>query len=163
VAVLGWFTADAADPRYFPHFQVIFVLGALGAVSWLTMARIVRGQVLSLKAEPFVEAARSIGVSPLRIIVRHLIPNAAGPIVAYATLTVPHVMLTEAFLSFLGLGTQEPLASWGVLVASGADAMGVHPWLLAFPGALLVVTLVGLNFLGDGLREALDPRARRGR
>jgi oligopeptide transport system permease protein len=125
------------------------------------MARIVRGQVIALKAQPFVEAARSVGVGHGAIIFRHLLPNALGPIIVYATLTVPQIMLTEAFLSFLGLGTQEPLASWGLLTAGGAETMAIYPWMLLFPAALLAITLFCLNFLGDGLRDALDPKERK--
>jgi len=134
---------------------------ALGAVQWLTMARIVRGQVLSLKGREFVLSAHALGVSPPRLIVRHLLPNALGPIVVYATLTVPAVMLEEAFLSFLGLGVQPPMASWGSLAAEGAAAMEAYPWLIVFPGLTLTVTLLSLNFLGDGLRDALDPQLSR--
>lgn len=134
---------------------------ALGAVQWLTMSRIVRGQVIGLKHREFVEAARCIGVRKRTIIVRHLIPNALGPIIVYATLTVPAVMLREAFLSFLGLGVQAPYASWGSLAAEGAKAFREYPWLIIFPGAALAVTLLALNFLGDGLRDALDPQVRK--
>jgi oligopeptide transport system permease protein len=132
---------------------------ALGAVQWLTMARIVRGQVRSLRGREFVLAAHAMGASPRRILGRHLLPNALGPIVVYATLTVPAVMLEEAFLSFLGLGVQPPMASWGSLASEGAAAMEVYPWLMIFPGCALAVTLLSLNFLGDGLRDALDPQA----
>jgi oligopeptide transport system permease protein len=135
---------------------------ALGAVQWLTMARIVRTQVQSLTAREFVLAARAAGASPARLLVRHVLPNAVGPIVVYATLTVPAVMLEEAFLSFLGLGVQPPMASWGSLAAEGAAAMDVYPWLILFPGLALSVTLLSLNFLGDGLRDALDPQLRPG-
>ncbi|MEP6603617.1 MAG: ABC transporter permease [Spartobacteria bacterium] len=138
-------------------FVLLFV--AIGAVQWLTMARIVRGQVMSLRKMEFVEAAEALGLSRLRIIFRHIIPNALGPIIVYATLTVPAVMLLEAFLSFLGLGVQPPMSSWGVLIKDGADSMEEFPWLLIFPGAILALTLFSLNFLGDGLRDALDPRA----
>jgi oligopeptide transport system permease protein len=141
--------------------NVVLLFVALGAVQWLTMARIVRGQVLSLKHREFVEAARAIGTSHAGIIGRHLIPNALGPIIVYATLTVPAVMLQEAFLSFLGLGVQPPDASWGVLVNEGASVMGLFPWLVIFPGAALALTLFCLNFLGDGLRDALDPHLRK--
>lgn len=134
---------------------------ALGAVQWLTMSRIVRGQVIGLKHREFVEAARCIGVRKRTIIVRHLIPNALGPIIVYATLTVPAVMLREAFLSFLGLGVQAPFASWGSLAAEGAKAFREYPWLIIFPGAALAITLLALNFLGDGLRDALDPQVRK--
>ena len=134
---------------------------ALGAVQWLTMARIVRGQVLTLKAREFVQGARALGGGALRILALHLVPNAAGPIIVYATLTVPAVMLEEAFLSFLGLGVQPPMASWGSLASEGAAAMEPYPWLILFPGAALTTTLFSLNFLGDGLRDALDPQITR--
>ena len=136
---------------------------ALGAVQWLTMARIVRAQVMSLKAREFVLSAQAIGASASRIVTRHLLPNALGPIVVYATLTVPAVMLEEAFLSFLGLGVQPPMASWGSLASEGAAAMETYPWLILFPGLALTVTLLSLNFLGDGLRDALDPQVAPGR
>jgi oligopeptide transport system permease protein len=138
-------------------FVLLFV--AIGAVQWLTMARIVRGQVLSLRRQEFIEAAQGLGLSKPRIIFRHMIPNALGPIIVYATLTVPAVMLLEAFLSFLGLGVQPPMSSWGVLIKEGAEVMEEFPWLLIFPGLVLALTLFSLNFLGDGLRDALDPRA----
>jgi oligopeptide transport system permease protein len=138
-------------------FVLLFV--AIGAVQWLTMARIVRGQVLSLRHQEFIEAAEALGLSKPRIIFRHMIPNALGPIIVYATLTVPAVMLLEAFLSFLGLGVQPPMSSWGVLIKEGAEVMEEFPWLLIFPGLVLAITLFSLNFLGDGLRDALDPRA----
>jgi oligopeptide transport system permease protein len=138
-------------------FVLLFV--AIGAVQWLTMARIVRGQVLSLRRQEFIEAAEALGLSKPRIIFRHMIPNALGPIIVYATLTVPAVMLLEAFLSFLGLGVQPPMSSWGVLIKEGAEVMEEFPWLLIFPGLVLAITLFSLNFLGDGLRDALDPRA----
>ncbi len=142
--------------------QNIFLLFiALGAVQWLTMARIVRGQVISLKGQEFVEAARTIGVSNLSIIFKHLIPNALGPIIVYATLTVPAVMLEEAFLSFLGLGVQAPQTSWGALASEGRQLMEIAPWLIVFPGLALAVTLLSMNFLGDGLRDALDPQLRK--
>ncbi|MEP7078363.1 MAG: ABC transporter permease [Chthoniobacterales bacterium] len=138
-------------------FLLLFV--AIGAVQWLTMARIVRSQVMSLRRMEFIEAAQALGLSRLRIIFRHMIPNALGPIIVYATLTVPSVMLLEAFLSFLGLGVQPPMSSWGVLIKEGADSMEEFPWLLIFPGLALALSLFSLNFLGDGLRDALDPRA----
>jgi oligopeptide transport system permease protein len=138
-------------------FVLLFV--AIGAVQWLTMARIVRGQVLSLRHQDFIEAAKALGLSKPRIIFRHMIPNALGPIIVYATLTVPAVMLLEAFLSFLGLGVQPPMSSWGVLIKEGAEVMEEFPWLLIYPGLILALTLFSLNFLGDGLRDALDPRA----
>lgn len=141
--------------------SLLLLFVALGAISWLTLARIVRGQVLSLKNEQFVEAARSTGVSSAAIIFRHLVPNTLGPVIVYATLTVPTVILEEAFLSFLGLGVQPPMPSWGVLASEGAQAISVHPLVLIAPAALMALTLFSLNFLGDGLRDALDPQTRR--
>jgi oligopeptide transport system permease protein len=161
VATIGLFTEHPTDPRYLPLFQIFFVFGALGSVSWLTMARIVRGQVIALRNQQFVEAARSIGVGHLGLVFRHLIPNALGPIIVYTTLTIPEVMMTEAFLSFLGLGTEEPLSSWGLLVSSGTESLDLYPWLTIFPGLALALTLLCFNFLGDGLRDALDPRVRK--
>jgi oligopeptide transport system permease protein len=144
-----------------PLSQIFLLFIALGAVSWLTMARIVRGQVLSLKEREFVLAARAAGTSGGRIIARHLIPNALGPVIVYATLTVPNVMLQEAFLSFLGLGVQAPYASWGSLASDGIQTIAVFPWQILFPGVTMAVTLFSLNFLGDGLRDALDPQMRK--
>lgn len=131
---------------------------AIGAVEWLTMARIVRGQVQSLRKQEFIEAAQALGLRRRRIVTRHIVPNALGPIIVYATLTVPAVMLLEAFLSFLGLGVQPPMSSWGSMIKDGADRMEEFPWLLIAPGAALAATLFSLNFLGDGLRDALDVR-----
>lgn len=141
--------------------NILLLFVALGAIQWLTMARIVRGQVISLKKQEFVEAAHCIGTSNVSIIFRHLIPNALGPIIVYATLTVPAVMLEEAFLSFLGLGVQAPLTSWGALASEGRQMMDSSPWLIFFPGLALAVTLLSMNFLGDGLRDALDPQLRK--
>jgi oligopeptide transport system permease protein len=132
---------------------------AIGAVEWLTMARIVRGQVQSLRQQEFVEAAISLGLPPAAIIFRHVIPNVLGPVVVYTTLTIPQVMLLEAFLSFLGLGIQPPMSSWGLLISYGVESMEEYPWLLIFPGLALSLTLFSLNFLGDGLRDAFDPKA----
>jgi len=143
-----------------PRGQLVLLFVSLGSVSWLTMARIVRGQVLSLKNQEFVLAARATGVSTFRIIFRHLIPNTLGPVIVYATLTIPQVMLTEAFLSFLGFGVQAPLASWGSLASDGAQNIAIYPWQLIFPGVTMALTLFSLNFLGDGLRDALDPQMR---
>ncbi len=137
------------------YIYLIFL--ALGAVQWLTMSRVVRGQILSLKSREFVEAARATGVGEFTIVFRHLIPNSLGPIIVYATLNMPVVMLSEAFLSFLGLGVQPPDASWGSLAAEGAATMDLFPWMIVFPGLALAVTLFSLNFLGDGLRDAFDP------
>ena len=139
--------------------SLILLFMAIGAVEWLTMARIVRGQVLTMKKQEFVEAAVSMGLSPWQIISRHLIPNVLGPIIVYTTLTIPNVILLESFLSFLGLGIQPPQSSWGSLISSGVETMEEYPWLLIFPGITLSLTLFSLNFLGDGLRDALDPRA----
>jgi oligopeptide transport system permease protein len=144
-----------------PVGQLVLLFIALGSVSWLTMARIVRGQILSLKNQEFVLAAQATGVSTPRIIFRHLVPNAIGPVIVYATLTIPSVMLSEAFLSFLGLGVQPPLASWGSLAADGIQNLGIFPWQLIFPGVVMALALFSLNFLGDGLRDALDPQMRR--
>lgn len=132
---------------------------AIGAIEWLTMARIVRGQIQTLKQQEFVEAAISLGLSRWTIIRRHLIPNALGPVIVYTTLTIPSVMLFEAFLSFLGLGVQPPASSWGLLISGGVETMEEYPWLLIFPGLIFSTTLFALNFLGDGLRDALDVKA----
>lgn len=139
--------------------NIVLLFFAIGAVEWLTMARIVRGQILSLKKMDYIEAARALGLSRRRIIFRHMIPNILGPIIVYTTLTIPAVMLLEAFLSFLGLGVQPPMSSWGVLIKDGAEKMEEFWWLLVFPGGLFSLTLFSLNFLGDGLRDALDVRA----
>jgi len=138
--------------------NMLLLFLAIGAVEWLTMARIMRGQVQSLRQQEFVEAAISIGLSPATIIRRHMIPNALGPVIVYTTLTIPSLMLLEAFLSFLGLGIQPPQTSWGLLISYGAETMEEFPWLLIFPGLALTLTLFSLNFLGDGLRDALDVR-----
>jgi oligopeptide transport system permease protein len=145
-------------------FDIGILLVAIGGLSWLTMARVIRGQVLSLKGRPFIEAARAIGVSPVRIFVRHLLPNLAGPIIVYATLTVPQAILQESFLSFLGIGVKPPLPSWGTLAAEGLGELNPYRsnwWLLLFPCLLLAGTLLALNFVGEGLREALDPKRKR--
>ena len=138
------------------NIYVMFI--ALGAIQWLSMARIVRGQVISLKRMEYVDAARAIGVGNLKIIFRHLVPNVMGPVIIYTTLTIPAVVLEEAFLSFLGLGVQEPMSSWGTLINDGVAAMEVYPWMLIFPCSTLILTLLALNFIGDGLRDALDPK-----
>ena len=139
--------------------NIVLLFVAIGAVEWLTMARIVRSQVMAVKKMEFVEAARSLGFGPGRIIFRHILPNILGPIIVYTTLTIPAVMLLEAFLSFLGLGVQPPMSSWGVLIKDGAEKMEEYPWLLEFPAAIFLLTLLSLNFLGDGLRDALDVRS----
>ncbi|MAR72552.1 ABC transporter permease subunit [Halomonas sp.] len=140
--------------------NIFLIYAAIGAVEWLDMARIVRGQTLALKQREFVEAAHALGVKDGKIVTRHLIPNAIGPVIVYVTLTVPKVILLESFLSFLGLGVQEPLTSWGVLISEGADMMQTSPWMLLVPSVFLALTLFCLNFLGDGLRDALDPKTR---
>jgi len=140
--------------------NIVLIFAALGAVEWLTMARIVRGQTLSLKRREFIEAARATGVRPLTIIRRHIVPNTLGPVAVYVTLTIPHVMLVESFISFLGLGVQEPMTSWGVLISEGAQQIETAPWLLVFPATFLALTLFSFNFIGDGLRDALDPKDR---
>jgi len=135
--------------------NVVLLFVALGAVQWLTMARVVRGQVMSLKNREFVEAARAIGVPKIAIVFRHLIRNAIGPVVVYSTLLVPAVILEEAFLSFLGLGVE---LSWGSMIADGSSKMELMPWLIIFPGLALAGTLFAMNFLGDGVRDAIDPQ-----
>jgi oligopeptide transport system permease protein len=139
--------------------NIILLFVAIGAVEWLTMARIVRGQVMTVKRMEFVEAAQVLGFGRRRILFRHILPNVLGPIIVYTTLTVPSVMLIEAFLSFLGLGVQPPMSSWGVLIKDGAASMEEYPWMLIFPGIVFSLTLFSLNFLGDGLRDALDVRS----
>ncbi|HNC24109.1 MAG TPA: ABC transporter permease [Opitutaceae bacterium] len=139
--------------------NMLLLFAAIGAVEWLTMARIVRGQVLTIKRMEYIEAARALGFGNRRIIFRHILPNVLGPVIVYATLTVPAVMLLEAFLSFLGLGVQPPMSSWGSLIKDGAEKMEEYWWLLVFPGGVFSLTLFSLNFLGDGLRDALDVRA----
>jgi oligopeptide transport system permease protein len=142
--------------------NIFLIFIAVGAINWLDMARIVRGQTLSLKKKEFIEAARAGGVSPFNIVRRHIVPNLLGVVIVYVTLTIPQVILVESFLSFLGLGVQEPMTSWGALVNDGAQAMETAPWTLIFPATFLAVTLFCFNFIGDGLRDALDPRDRRG-
>jgi|TARA_B100001540_G_C15763262_1_gene622727 oligopeptide transport system permease protein len=138
--------------------NLVLLFMAIGAVEWLTMARIVRSQVMSLSKQEFILAAEAMGVSKPSIIYKHLIPNTIGPVIVYATLTVPQIMLLEAFLSFLGLGVQAPLSSWGLLIRDGAVSMEEYWWLLIFPSLAFSLTLFSLNFIGDGLRDALDPR-----
>jgi oligopeptide transport system permease protein len=139
--------------------SLVLLFLAIGAVQWLTMARIVRDRVRTLRKAEFVEAAILMGFSRRRIILRHLIPNVLGPAIVYTTLTIPNVMLLEAFLSFLGLGVQAPMSSWGVLIKEGADCMEEFPWMLIFPSIALSLTLFSLNFLGDGMRDAFDPQS----
>lgn len=160
----GWLSQDAAANTA----GIVTLLVAIGGVSWLTMSRVIRGQVLSLRAQPFIEAARACGVGPVRIFTAHLLPNLVGPIIVYATLTVPAAILSESFLSFLGIGVQPPLPSWGNLASEGVPplrswAMSVGPsrwWLIVWPCVMLGLTLLALNFLGDALRDRLDPRRR---
>jgi oligopeptide transport system permease protein len=140
--------------------NVYLLFAAIGAIEWLTMARIVRGQTLSLKHSDFVEAARASGVHPFKIIQRHIIPNLIGPVVIYAALTIPEIIAAESFLSYLGFGVQEPLTSLGTLISDGAAVFEIMPWLLGFPAASLVLLLLCLLFIGDGLRDAFDPRDR---
>jgi oligopeptide transport system permease protein len=139
--------------------NIILMFFAIGAVEWLTMARIVRGQIMSIKKMEYIEAARSMGLSRRRIIFRHMVPNVLGSVLVYTSLTIPSVMMLEAFISFLGLGVQPPLSSWGVLIKDGSEKMEEYWWLLVFPGVAFSLTLFSLNFLGDGLRDALDVRS----
>lgn len=140
--------------------NVFLLFAAIGALEWLTMARIVRGQTLSIKQREYIEAARACGTSNTAIIFKHIVPNLVGPVVIYATLTIPEIVVVESFLSYLGFGIQEPLTSLGTLIAEGADVLEVLPWLLWFPAAFLVLLLLSLLFIGDGLRDAFDPRDR---
>ncbi|KCZ89232.1 ABC transporter permease subunit [Hyphomonas jannaschiana] len=140
--------------------NIFLIFAAIGAIEWLTMARIVRGQTLAIKGKEFIEAARAAGVSRRAIILRHILPNVIGPVAVYVTLTIPVVILAESFLSFLGLGVNEPLTSLGVLISDGAARMEEKPWMLLAPAGTMAVTLLCLNFIGDGLRDALDPKDR---
>ncbi|HRI14782.1 MAG TPA: ABC transporter permease [Verrucomicrobiota bacterium] len=158
--VKRWF--EMLSPDLAPTARMIFLFVGLGAVSWLTMARIVRGQVLSLRSRPFVLASQALGASHRRILFRHILPNVMGIVIVYLTLTVPAIILYESFLSYLGLGIQPPAASLGTLIAEGAgqiNSLRVYWWLIVSPGAVLALTLLALNFLGDGLRDAFDPRS----
>jgi len=151
---------ECAFLRFFGLSTDIFImLVAIGAVEWLTMARIVRAQVLAVRGREYVEAAKCLGYGPAHIIARHIVPNVLGPVVVYATLTIPAVILLESFISFLGLGVRAPNASWGILIRDGAANMAVSPWTLVIPAILFSATLLSFNFLGDGLRDALDPRS----
>jgi oligopeptide transport system permease protein len=141
--------------------NILLLFMAIGAVEWLTMARIVRGQVLSIRQQEYIDAALTMGLPKRQIMLRHVIPNTLGTIIIYVTLTIPNVILLESFLSFLGLGVQPPQSSWGLLISYGVETMEEYPWLLIFPAVVLSVTLFSLNFLGDGLRDALDPKASR--
>ena len=138
--------------------NIWLLFGAIGAVEWLTMARIVRGQVLTIKNQEYVLAAQAMGVTNIQMFRKHIFPNILGPIAVYATLTIPQVMLLEAFLSFLGLGIQPPMSSWGTLIRYGVESMEEYSWLLIYPGLTFTITLFALNFFGDGLRDALDPK-----
>ncbi|MFT4177593.1 MAG: ABC transporter permease [Luteolibacter sp.] len=148
-----------ARDRVAPITTLIPLFIAIGAIGWLTIARIVRAQVMSVKRQEFIEAARSLGLSRTRILFRHILPNVVGPIIIYTTLAVPGIMLLESVLSFLGLGVRPPNSSWGILIKEGADRMEISPYLLFFPSLFFATTLFALNFLGDGLRDALDPRS----
>lgn len=140
--------------------NIVLIFAAIGAIEWLTMSRIVRGQTLAIKGKEFIEAARAAGVSRRGIIFRHILPNVIGPVAVYVTLTIPVVILAESFLSFLGLGVNEPLTSLGVLISDGAKMMEDKPWMLLIPAGVMSVALLCLNFIGDGLRDALDPKER---
>ena len=143
--------------------NIVILFLAIGGVSWLTMARVIRGQVLSLKAQPFIEAARALGLPTRKILLRHLLPNLVGPIIVYATLTVPQAILQESFLSFLGIGVQAPVPTWGSLAAEGVKAVNTVVsfwWMVVFPSVLLGLTLLCLNFIGDGLRDVFDPKTK---
>jgi oligopeptide transport system permease protein len=143
-----------------PFFKLMLIFMAIGAVEWLTMARIVRGQTIALRNREFVEAARASGAKPLEIVYRHIVPNVLGPVVIYATLNIPVIILSESFLSFIGLGVQEPLTSLGRLISDGSGQMINAPWMLVTPAVTMLVLLLAFNFLGDGLRDALDPKDR---
>jgi len=159
-ALKHWLDATGS-PALARSARLLFLFVGLGAVSWLTMARIVRGQVLSLRSRQFVDASRALGAGPVWILRRHIIPNVLGVVIVYLTLTVPAIILYESFLSYLGLGIQPPMASWGSLIAEGAEQINpirIYWWLIIFPGGVLVSTLLALNFLGDGLRDAWDVR-----
>jgi oligopeptide transport system permease protein len=153
-----WFRARGSEFSISGQWNMLLLFIAIGAVEWLTMARIVRGQVMSLRQQEFIEACISLGLPTHRILFRHMVPNILGPVIVYTTLTIPAVMLLEAFLSFLGLGVQPPTPSWGLLIKDGADRMREAWWMLVFPGALFAITLFSFNFVGDGLRDALDPK-----
>ena len=153
-----WFKESGSNFSISGQWNMLLLFVAIGAVEWLTMARIVRGQVLSLRKQEFIEACISLGLPTHRIIFRHMVPNVLGPVIVYTTLTIPAVMLLEAFLSFLGLGVQPPTPSWGLLIKDGADRMKEAPWMLIFPGIMFALALFSFNFVGDGLRDALDPK-----
>jgi len=151
------------SPTLGKSLRVILLFIGLGSISWLTMSRIVRGQVLSLRTRPFVEASRTLGATPRWILLRHIIPNISGVVITYLALTMPAIILYESFLSFLGLGVEPPMASWGTLIAEGVSQINpirIYWWLIVFPGGILVTTLLALNFFGDGLRDALDVKSK---
>ena len=154
----SWFKESGSNFSISGQWNMLLLFIAIGAVEWLTMARIVRGQVLSLRKQEFIEACISLGLPTHRIIFRHMVPNVLGPVIVYTTLTIPAVMLLEAFLSFLGLGVQPPTPSWGLLIKDGADRMREAPWMLIYPGIMFALALFSFNFVGDGLRDALDPK-----
>ena len=153
-----WFKARGSEFTISGQWNMLLLFVAIGAVEWLTMARIVRGQVLSLRKQEFIEACISLGLPARRIIFRHMVPNVLGPVIVYTTLTIPAVMLLEAFLSFLGLGVQPPTPSWGLLIQDGSIRMQEAPWMLIYPGIMFALALFSFNFVGDGLRDALDPK-----
>ena len=159
LATQSWLTVEQAN-RWRGQAELLILFAAIGAVEWLTMARVVRAQVLALRNQEFITAARAYGARTPRLLLRHVLPNVIGPVIIYASLTVPGVMLLEATLSFLGLGIQPPSASWGTLIADGAREIESSPWMLIFPGTFFSLTLLALNFLGDGLRDALDPKSK---
>lgn len=142
----------------FDKKSIFLIFMAIGAVEWLTMARIVRGQTRALRKQTFVEAAIVSGSSQSRILFRHILPNLLGPVIVYTTLTIPAVILLESILSFLGLGVQPPMSSWGILISDGAEKIDIYPWMLFFPALFFSLTIFALNFMGDGLRDALDPK-----
>ena len=142
----------------FDKKSIFLIFMAIGAVEWLTMARIVRGQTRALRKQPFVEAAIVSGAKQSHILQRHILPNLLGPVIVYTTLTIPAVILLESILSFLGLGVQPPMSSWGILISDGAEKIDIYPWMLFFPALFFSVTIFALNFIGDGLRDALDPK-----
>jgi oligopeptide transport system permease protein len=166
-AVVGWFHSPGSDTASVnrtrawvePITTLVPLFIAIGTLSWLTVSRIVRAQVQSVAKQEYVEAARSLGLGHFRILFRHILPNTLGPIIVYTTLTIPSVMLLEATLSFLGMGVKPPYSSWGILIDEGANRMLSNPWLLFFPTLFFATTLFALNFLGDGLRDALDPKS----
>lgn len=151
-------TQEATTGR--PFLKLLLIFAAIGGIQWLTMSRIVRGQTVSLRRREFVEAAQAAGATTAQILSRHIVPNVLGPVVVYMTLTIPVVILSESFLSFIGLGVQEPLTSLGSLIRAGAEDIETRPWTLIFPALTMMTTLLCFNFIGDGLRDAIDPKDR---